>query len=334
MAAHSIFRTTLFNTKHQRLTAEVLQGVLDGQLDVFGVVVQLKQLGSNEDVFALDARVLDALADFGFVAVRPGAAVTCQLFTLSSASSGRMPLRSAKVGDKEEEAKGYILDVAVARLQGVLDGLGDFSGPVSQLCDFALRHGRKDPATSIFPAPRWLLGHFLDITAPERKDLPSGDYSATNRYRKTHLDCQVPRPTEGISCPVESLNEGVAIVRNCNSLGTDRGEDRSVVRRVLDRVNMVLRYGLRSLLYILDRRRCGQVASGSTHLVLFFYILERCMIAEERVIDIHRTAAQIDRAIEGGEGVQTERGYAPRWHLAVDTAGSSLTGAVREERRG
>lgn len=57
------------------LQTQVLESVLDGQLDVFGVVVQLEQLGSDKDLFTRDTGRLDTLADLGFVTVRPGAAV-------------------------------------------------------------------------------------------------------------------------------------------------------------------------------------------------------------------------------------------------------------------
>jgi len=74
------------------LQAEVLQGVLDGELDVFGVVVQLKELGSDENLLSGDTGLLDTLTDFGLVPVSPGA-----------------------------------VDVPVAVLEGVLNGLCDLT---------------------------------------------------------------------------------------------------------------------------------------------------------------------------------------------------------------
>ncbi len=58
----------------QILQAEVLQGVLDGELDVFRVVVQLEELGSDEDLLTGNAGLLNTLADLGLVTVSPGAA--------------------------------------------------------------------------------------------------------------------------------------------------------------------------------------------------------------------------------------------------------------------
>jgi hypothetical protein len=56
------------------LQAEVLQGVLDGQLNVFGVVVQLEELGGDENLLPSDTRLLDALSDLSLVSVGPSAA--------------------------------------------------------------------------------------------------------------------------------------------------------------------------------------------------------------------------------------------------------------------
>jgi hypothetical protein len=57
------------------LETEVLQGVLDGQLDVLGVVVELEQLGSDPELFSGYTGSLDTLTDFGLISVGPGAAV-------------------------------------------------------------------------------------------------------------------------------------------------------------------------------------------------------------------------------------------------------------------
>lgn len=170
-----------------KLTAKVLQGVLDGQLDVLGVVVQLKQLGGDENLLAGNTRVFDALADFGFVAVGPGAAAVSALLVqlksciffrqIEAIDYAAMQYRSAESQLQDATARsvkreGDILDVAVARLQGVLNGLGDFSGPVHQLLSFS-------PSTRTVLIIRWII--------------------AAQRCMPTHLDCQVPRPTEGIS---------------------------------------------------------------------------------------------------------------------------------------
>lgn len=61
------------------LETKVLQGVLDGELDVFGVVVELEELGGDKDLLAGDARVLDTLSDLGLVTVSPGTAVQSAL---------------------------------------------------------------------------------------------------------------------------------------------------------------------------------------------------------------------------------------------------------------
>jgi hypothetical protein len=61
------------------LEAEVLQGVLDGELDVFGVVVQLEELGGHKDLLTGDTGVLDTLSDLSLVTVGPGTAVQSAL---------------------------------------------------------------------------------------------------------------------------------------------------------------------------------------------------------------------------------------------------------------
>lgn len=53
---------------------ELVERVLDGQLDVLGVVVDLKQLRGDEDLGTGDARGADTLPDLLLVAVAPGAA--------------------------------------------------------------------------------------------------------------------------------------------------------------------------------------------------------------------------------------------------------------------
>lgn len=56
------------------LEAELGQGVLDGELDVFRVVVELKELGGDKDLLSGDTGLLDTLTNFGLVSVRPSAA--------------------------------------------------------------------------------------------------------------------------------------------------------------------------------------------------------------------------------------------------------------------
>lgn len=56
------------------LEAQVLQGVLDGELDVLRVVVQLEKLRGDPELLSGDTRGLDTLADLGLVTVGPGAA--------------------------------------------------------------------------------------------------------------------------------------------------------------------------------------------------------------------------------------------------------------------
>jgi hypothetical protein len=56
------------------LETQVLQGVLDGQLDVFGVVVELEKLGGDPKLLSGDTGSLDTLSDLSLVSVSPGAA--------------------------------------------------------------------------------------------------------------------------------------------------------------------------------------------------------------------------------------------------------------------
>lgn len=53
---------------------ELLQGVLDSELDVLWVVVDLEELGGDEELRSVDARVLDTLTDLIFVLVTPSTA--------------------------------------------------------------------------------------------------------------------------------------------------------------------------------------------------------------------------------------------------------------------
>ena len=88
--------------------AEVLEGVAARSLDVLRLVVQLEQLGSDEELFAGDTAGADTLSHLGLITVRPGAATNKS----RNKTGGR--------GDS--------LDVAVTAFDGGLDGLGDFSG--------------------------------------------------------------------------------------------------------------------------------------------------------------------------------------------------------------
>lgn len=54
--------------------AELLQGVLDSELDVLWVVVDLEELGGDEELRSVDTRVLDTLTDLIFVLVTPSTA--------------------------------------------------------------------------------------------------------------------------------------------------------------------------------------------------------------------------------------------------------------------
>lgn len=56
------------------LETEVLQGVLEGELDVLRVVVELKELGGDPKLLSWDTSGLDTLADFRLVSVGPGTA--------------------------------------------------------------------------------------------------------------------------------------------------------------------------------------------------------------------------------------------------------------------
>jgi hypothetical protein len=83
------------------LEAEVLEGVLDGERDVLRVVVELEELGGDPELVTGDASLGDALTDLGLVAVSPRA-----------------------------------VDVLVAVLESVLDGLGDLAlGGLPLLCE-------------------------------------------------------------------------------------------------------------------------------------------------------------------------------------------------------
>lgn len=53
---------------------ELLQGVLNGELDMLGVVVNLEELGSDEKLGSVDTRSFDTLSDLTLVLVTPGAA--------------------------------------------------------------------------------------------------------------------------------------------------------------------------------------------------------------------------------------------------------------------
>ena len=65
----------MHEVKVQVVRAELLQGVLDGELDVLRVVVDLKELGSDEELFTGDTGILDTLSNLAFVLVTPSAAV-------------------------------------------------------------------------------------------------------------------------------------------------------------------------------------------------------------------------------------------------------------------
>ena len=56
------------------LETQVLQGVLNGQLDVFGVMVELEKLGGDPKLLSGDTGSLDTLSDLSLVSVSPGAA--------------------------------------------------------------------------------------------------------------------------------------------------------------------------------------------------------------------------------------------------------------------
>jgi hypothetical protein len=60
--------------KVQVVGTELLQGVLDSELDVLWVVVNLEQLGSDEELFTGDTGLLDTLSDLAFVLVAPSTA--------------------------------------------------------------------------------------------------------------------------------------------------------------------------------------------------------------------------------------------------------------------
>lgn len=66
----------MHEVKVEVLETEVLQSVLDGQLDVLGVVVKLKELGGNPKLLSGNTGCLDTLTDFGLISVGPGAATS------------------------------------------------------------------------------------------------------------------------------------------------------------------------------------------------------------------------------------------------------------------
>jgi len=53
---------------------EIVESVLKGKLNVFRVMVQLKQLGGDEDLLTRDTGIPNALSNFGFISVCPSAA--------------------------------------------------------------------------------------------------------------------------------------------------------------------------------------------------------------------------------------------------------------------
>jgi hypothetical protein len=57
------------------LETQVLQGVLDGQLDVLGVMVELEELGGDPKLLSGDTGSLDTLTDLSLVSIGPGTAV-------------------------------------------------------------------------------------------------------------------------------------------------------------------------------------------------------------------------------------------------------------------
>ena len=73
--------------------------------------MQLEELGGNEDLFTGDARVLDTLTDFGFVAVRPGAAAMSAMIPQSTTThiheaSHELIKRSRGPRDRRNEFRG------------------------------------------------------------------------------------------------------------------------------------------------------------------------------------------------------------------------------------
>ena len=55
----------------QVVCAQLLQGVLEGHLDVFRVVVVFEQFGSDEQLGSGDASSLDTVPNLGFITVTP-----------------------------------------------------------------------------------------------------------------------------------------------------------------------------------------------------------------------------------------------------------------------
>lgn len=61
----------MHEVKVEVLETQVLQGVLDGQLDVLGVMVELEKLGSDPKLLSGDTRGFDTLTDLGLISVSP-----------------------------------------------------------------------------------------------------------------------------------------------------------------------------------------------------------------------------------------------------------------------
>jgi hypothetical protein len=57
---------------------KLLKGVLQGQLDVFGVVVVFEEFGSDEELFSGYTSSLDTFSNFTLVLVSPGATAADQ----------------------------------------------------------------------------------------------------------------------------------------------------------------------------------------------------------------------------------------------------------------
>lgn len=64
----------MHEVKIEVVGAELLQGVLDGKLDVLRVVVDLEELGGDEELLSWDTRVSDTLSDLSLVLVTPSTA--------------------------------------------------------------------------------------------------------------------------------------------------------------------------------------------------------------------------------------------------------------------
>lgn len=74
------------------LKTEVLEGVLDGESDVLGVVVQLEELGGDPELLAGDTGGLDTLSDLGLVTWRVSPPISID----SSAFSTVLELKNVK----------------------------------------------------------------------------------------------------------------------------------------------------------------------------------------------------------------------------------------------